>query len=96
MTTGTNDAVYHALPNPQLMQLLDCFASSYQLAHVFNETMPLRESLFKMGYMKQLPNLLKQETMSVNVYLTFLVKIFVDSDSKRDSEREATEQRLIP
>jgi brefeldin A-inhibited guanine nucleotide-exchange protein len=93
---SANDRIYRALPNQQLMQLLECFASSYHLARVFNETMPLRESLFKMGYMKQLPNLLKQETMSVNVYLKYLVKIYVDVDPKRASERAAAEPRLIP
>jgi brefeldin A-inhibited guanine nucleotide-exchange protein len=96
MAAGTNDSVYRAIPTQQLTRILDCFASSYQLAHVFNETMPLRESLHRMGYMKQLPNLLKQETLSVNAYLTLLVKLYSDNDERRISQRDSTEKRLIP
>jgi brefeldin A-inhibited guanine nucleotide-exchange protein len=93
---STNDIVYTLIPNNQLIRLVDCFKSSYQLAHAFNECMELRTALFKLGYMKQLPNLLKQETLSVNAYLVFLIKLVSDPSPKRQELRGPTLDRMIP
>lgn len=94
--TGPNDMIFKLIPNKELLRMVDAFQTSYELAHVFNETMELRQALYKLGYMKQLPNLLKQETMSVNAYLTTLIKIFSDSNPQRQELQEPTQARLIP
>lgn len=94
--TGPNDLIFKLIPNMELLSLLDVFQSSYELAHVFNETMDLRQALHKQGYMKQLPNLLKQETLSVNAYLSILIKIFSDSTVEKQELHEGAQSRLIP
>ena len=93
---GPNDLIFKMIPNVVLLNLLDIFQSSYELAHVFNESMELRQALHKKGYMKQLPNLLKQETISVNAYLTLLIKIFSDATAQKQELHERAQSRLIP
>jgi brefeldin A-inhibited guanine nucleotide-exchange protein len=48
--------------------------------------------------MKQLPNLLKQETSSGACYVTNLMRMFanIENISDRDERREEIEQTLIP
>ena len=96
LSSGQNDEIFKIIPNKDLFRLIDCFQSSYDLARTFNESMELRQALFKMGYMKQLPNLLKQETLSANAYLTLLIKLFLDSSPGRVELRVQTQERLIP
>ncbi|KAJ3359472.1 guanine nucleotide exchange protein for ADP-robosylation factor [Kappamyces sp. JEL0680] len=96
LASGHDDSVYKSIPNEEFLMLLDCFKSSYHLAHTFNESMELRTALYKLGYMKQLPNLLKQETMSVNAYLVFLIKLASDPLPHRQDLRSPTLERLIP
>lgn len=96
LSSGSSDEVYKAIPSAQLLRAIDLFQSSYHLAHVFNESSDLRQALFKMGYMKQLPNLLKQETMSASAYLMFLMKIYSDTTEQRKEMRMKTQDRLIP
>lgn len=52
LSTGANDEVYKFIPNKTMIRLIDCFQSSYRLAHVFNESTDLRQALYKMSYMK--------------------------------------------
>ena len=58
--------------------------------------MDLRVALYKIGFMKQLPNLLKQETSSVMTYITVLIKMYRDESIERKSSRSEVEDRLIP
>lgn len=95
LSTGPDDIVYKSMPDNHLLKLLDCLEGSYKLANVFNESMELRQALFKMGYMKQLPNLLKQETLAVNAYLILLIKIYADESNRPDLYPIAA-TRLIP
>jgi brefeldin A-inhibited guanine nucleotide-exchange protein len=50
------------------------------------------------GFMKQLPNLLKQETSSGACYVTNLMRMFanIENIADRDEKREEIEQKLIP
>jgi brefeldin A-inhibited guanine nucleotide-exchange protein len=93
---GPNDAVYNSLSSKHLFTLIDCLDRSYRFAKAFNEDMELRMALYKMGFMKQLPNLLKQETSSVSSYITVLIKMYSDPKEERVSMRDGIEKRLIP
>ncbi|KAJ3273363.1 guanine nucleotide exchange protein for ADP-robosylation factor [Terramyces sp. JEL0728] len=95
LATGPDDMVYKQVPSNTLILLLDCFRSSFHLAHVFNETIELRQALFKKGYMKNLPNLLKQETLCVNAYLMFLIKIYTDPSESRQEIKNSTQDKFI-
>lgn len=50
------------------------------------------------GFMKQLPNLLKQETSSGACYVANLMRMFanIENIADRDERREEIEQTLIP
>ncbi|KAJ3313350.1 guanine nucleotide exchange protein for ADP-robosylation factor [Boothiomyces sp. JEL0838] len=95
IATGPDDIVYKQIPNNTLLELLDCFRASYHLAHVFNESIELRQALFRKGYMKNLPNLLKQETLCVNAYLMFLIKIYTDTSNNRTEIKNSTQDKFI-
>jgi len=53
-------------------------------------------ALFRMGFMRQLPNLLKQETSSVSSYMLILIKMYSDPELERVEMRSEIERRLIP
>ncbi|CAG8561265.1 2082_t:CDS:2 [Diversispora eburnea] len=62
---------------------LRCLYNSYKFAHDFNANDKLRHALWKAGYVQQMPNLTKQETLSLSVFLSILFdlyKTFGDED----------------
>lgn len=87
-------AVYEHLSSNHLFKLGDALYSSYMFAKSFNNDLPLRKELHKIGFMKQLPNLLKQETSSVSCYIIILSKIY--TDESRKEIKDEVEKRLIP
>jgi brefeldin A-inhibited guanine nucleotide-exchange protein len=60
MQTLQLERVYQAISSSHIFSLIDCLENSYQFALTFNGNTELRTRLFKMGFMKQMPNLLKQ------------------------------------
>ncbi|KAJ3087062.1 guanine nucleotide exchange protein for ADP-robosylation factor, partial [Quaeritorhiza haematococci] len=96
LTSGTNDTIYRSLSSRHLFLLIDCLERSYRFAQTFNGDMELRMALYKMGFMKSLPNLLKQETSSVSSYILILIKMYSDGDDDRVMSREEIAKRLIP
>ncbi|KAJ3150955.1 guanine nucleotide exchange protein for ADP-robosylation factor [Geranomyces michiganensis] len=96
LTSGPEDVVYHSLNSRNLFTLIDCLERSYRFAREFNGDMELRMALYRMGFMKQLPNLLKQETSSVSSYLNSLIKMYLDGSDERKAMRPEIEKRLVP
>ncbi|KAJ3012565.1 guanine nucleotide exchange protein for ADP-robosylation factor [Thoreauomyces humboldtii] len=96
LTSGPSEAVYHSLSSPHVFTLIDCLERSYRFARAFNGDMDLRMALYRMGFMKQLPNLLKQETSSVSSYLGVLIKMYLDPSDERRGMRPEIEKRLVP
>ncbi|KAJ3192020.1 guanine nucleotide exchange protein for ADP-robosylation factor [Irineochytrium annulatum] len=89
-------SVYKSLASRHLLMLVDCLERSYRFASAFNADLELRMALYKIGFMKQLPNLLKQETTSVSTYVQVLIRMYADSNEERVSMRPEIERRLIP
>lgn len=87
-----NKKVYSAMPVPQVFELLSLLKESWQFAKRFNADKDLRISLWKMGFMKQLPNLLRQEVASASGYINVLLKLYGD----QKLEGEETTNPLIP
>jgi brefeldin A-inhibited guanine nucleotide-exchange protein len=87
-------AVYEHLSSRHLFKLGDALNGSYIFAKSFNNDLALRKELNKMGFMKQLPNLLKQETSSVSCFIIILSRMFIDET--RSGMKEEVEKRLIP
>ncbi len=64
-----------SIPLPSLLKWCDCLESSWEFAHKFNEHEALRFNLWKAGFMKQRPNLHKQETTSIMSLINVLLKM---------------------
>jgi len=92
----TNDTVYARIPSIELLRLMALLKKSYHFAKRFNNDRDLRTRLFKEGFMKQPPNLLKQESGAASVYVSILFRMFLDTSPTRLASRDATEQALVP
>ncbi|KAF2861619.1 hypothetical protein K470DRAFT_256750 [Piedraia hortae CBS 480.64] len=91
-----NDSVYSSIPSHLLLRLMSLLKKSYHFAKRFNEDRDLRTRLFREGFMKQPPNLLKQESGSASVYVLILLRMYADTTSERIASRPETEAALIP
>lgn len=92
----SNDNVYAQIPSPELLRLMGLLKKSYQFAKKFNEDKDLRMQLWRQGFMKQPPNLLKQESGSASTYVHILFRMYHDERQERKSNRADTEAALIP
>ena len=92
----TNDPVYAQIPSSQLLRLMGLLKKSYHFAKRFNGDRELRTRLFKEGFMKQPPNLLKQESGAAAVYISILFRMYHDTSPTRVASREETEAALVP
>lgn len=92
----TNDAVYEKIPSGELLRLMAVLKKSYHFAKRFNADRDLRTRLFREGFMKQPPNLLKQESGSASVYVSILFRMYHDTSTDRAASRADTEAALIP
>ncbi|KAI8915529.1 hypothetical protein BC831DRAFT_159184 [Entophlyctis helioformis] len=95
MLTGPNDVVYKSLGPTHLQCLTNCFDRSFRFARAFNNYTELRTALYRMGYMKQMPNLLKQETLSVTAFIRYMAKAALDKSTGRSDLRGQSEQRFV-
>ena len=91
-----NDAVYSSIPSHLLLRLMALLKKSYHFAKRFNEDRELRSRLFREGFMRQPPNLLKQESGSASVYVLILLRMYADTSADRAASRLETETALIP
>lgn len=91
-----NEAVYSNIPSGELLRLMAVLKKSYHFAKRFNADRDLRSRLFREGFMKQPPNLLKQESGSASVYVSILFRMYHDTSSDRAASRSETEKALIP
>lgn len=92
----SNDNVYSEIPSHELLRLMGLLKKSYQFAKKFNEDKELRMQLWRQGFMKQPPNLLKQESGSAATYVNILFRMYHDDREERKSSRIETEAALIP
>jgi brefeldin A-inhibited guanine nucleotide-exchange protein len=92
----TNEAVYEKIPSGELLRLMSVLKKSYHFAKRFNANRDLRSRLFREGFMKQPPNLLKQESGSASVYVSILFRMYHDTSNDRAASRADTEAALIP
>ncbi|KNE60799.1 hypothetical protein AMAG_06156 [Allomyces macrogynus ATCC 38327] len=96
LETTSIEAVYASMQARHLLALVAALDKSYQFARAFNGNLELRTALWKSGFTKQLPNLLKQETSSVTCLLHLLFHMYGDPSLDRMAERAAVENKLVP
>lgn len=92
----SNDAVYAQIPSPELLRLMGLLKKSYTFAKRFNNDKELRMRLWREGFMKQPPNLLKQESGSAATYVAILLRMYHDEGEERKRNRSDTEAALVP
>jgi brefeldin A-inhibited guanine nucleotide-exchange protein len=92
----SNDAVYAQIPSPELLRLMGLLKKSFLFAKKFNENKELRMRLWREGFMKQPPNLLKQESGSAATYVSILLRMYHDESEERKRNRGDTEAALVP
>lgn len=92
----SNDSVYAQIPSSELLRLMGLLKKSYQFAKKFNADKDLRMQLWRQGFMRQPPNLLKQESGSANTYVSILLRMYHDEGEERRLSRAETEKALIP
>ncbi|EOO03921.1 putative guanyl-nucleotide exchange factor protein [Phaeoacremonium minimum UCRPA7] len=92
----SNDAVYNQIPSSELLRLMALLKKSFLFARRFNNDKDLRMRLWREGFMKQPPNLLKQESGSAATYVAILFRMFGDTDPKRSESKNDVENALLP
>ena len=92
----TNNNVYTQIPSQELLKLMGLLKKSYHFAKRFNDDTDLRNRLFQEVFMKQPPNLLKQESGSASVYVNILFRMYSDEGAERRSSRDQIESALVP
>ncbi|KAM5354199.1 hypothetical protein ACJ41O_000849 [Fusarium nematophilum] len=92
----SNDTVYAHIPSNELLRLMALLKRSFQFARRFNEDKELRMRLWREGFMKQPPNLLKQESGSAATYISILFRMFADNAPERLESRPDVEAALVP
>ncbi|KAJ7068245.1 hypothetical protein C8F01DRAFT_1117441 [Mycena amicta] len=91
-----NDDVYNTIPPEHLLRLMGVLDHSYQFARSFNEDKELRTGLWKVGFMKHLPNLLKQESSSASTLVNVLLRMYYDARPEHQAARPQIADRLMP
>ncbi|CCJ30170.1 unnamed protein product [Pneumocystis jirovecii] len=89
-----NNDVFLKIPLKELLRIINILENSWNFARQFNSDKQLRINLWKNGFMKNLPNLLRQETNSVSVCFTSLFKIYFDTSDKI-VDKDVVRKRLI-
>jgi brefeldin A-inhibited guanine nucleotide-exchange protein len=92
----SNDTVYAQIPSPELLRLMALLKKSFLFARRFNGDKELRMRLWREGFMKQPPNLLKQESGSAAVYVAILFRMFGDTSPERQGSQADVENALVP
>lgn len=92
----SNDNVYAQIPSDELLRLMAVLKKSFLFAQRFNNDKELRMRLWREGFMKQPPNLLKQESGSAATYIAILFRMFADTDPRRSESKTDVENALVP
>ncbi|KAK4655415.1 guanine nucleotide exchange protein for ADP-robosylation factor [Podospora pseudocomata] len=92
----SNDAVYAQIPSAELLRLMALLKKSFLFAKRFNADKELRMRLWREGFMKQPPNLLKQESGSAATYVAILFRMFGDKSPQRQDSKGDVEAALVP
>lgn len=81
-----NAGVYTKIPPGELLKLMASLDESYRFARKFNADKDLRMALWKVGFMRDLPNLLRQESTSAATLVNVLLRMYGDVPAEKRPE----------
>ena len=96
LVCSKSNEIYGSLRQKHVFRLGDALYESYIFAQGFNDHILLRHTLHQIGFMKQLPNLVKQETSAVSCYILLLSRMFSDKSPQQALISKEVERRLLP
>ena len=82
-----NESVYTTIPPAELLKLMASLDESYRFARKFNADKELRMALWKVGFMRDLPNLLRQESTSAATLVNVLLRMYNDAQPEHVQKR---------
>ncbi|CAO1630328.1 unnamed protein product [Parajaminaea phylloscopi] len=88
--------VYELIPPAELLRLTTVLETSHRFSKKFNADKDLRMALWKVGFMKQLPNLLKQESSSAATLVSILVRLHGDTRESHRALRAQVRKKFVP
>lgn len=91
-----NDGVYTTIPPAELLRLMSSLDESYRFARKFNADKDLRMALWKVGFMRDLPNLLRQESTSAATLVSVLLRSYNDTQADHVQERAKVVEVFAP
>ena len=68
--------VFTAMPMSEMLRVLSRLQNAYNFARSFNRQLDLRLELYKRGFVKQTPNLLLQESVAAQTYVSSAMRLF--------------------
>lgn len=85
-STARPPYVINLIPSTYRARWLRCVYDSYTFARAFNENFDVRKAILKKRLVKQMPNLVKQETTSCATYIELLFAIYkYQGDEEEDN-----------
>lgn len=94
-TRTVGSEIYDKIPVKELLRICDMLRHSYIFSREFNEDRDLRTTLWRQGFMKQLPNLLKQESISAQVYISVMLRLYNDKRKLQVAEEDEGFEMVI-
>lgn len=90
--------VFSAMPMPEILRVLTRLQNAYNFARSFNHQLDLRLELFKRGFFKQTPNLLLQESVAAQTYVSAAMRLFKSRERFEldPAARNDISEELIP
>lgn len=87
----SNEIIFNAMPTEEILRIAESLRQSYLFAKKFNSDRDLRRSLWRQGFMKQMPNLHKQESTAAVTYVTVIMNVYKSTTKQGLSDKEKTE-----
>lgn len=91
-----NEIFYESIPYKHLVKLANLLNDSFHFARKFNDDYDLRVRLWNAGVIERLPNLLKQESSSLAVFLNIMFRMYCDDDKTNTKIKKEIMKSIMP
>lgn len=91
-----HERVYNTIPPAELLRLMSALDESYRFARKFNADKDLRMALWKVGFMRDLPNLLRQESTSAATLVNVFLRMYNDVQPEAVEKRAEVIEVFVP